>query len=317
MQKRWKLALGIVALLLVIVVLPVLYRQIRPIPRRQLEGVRLADVTYREVAFRNESAGLDLAGMLFVPEGEGPFPAAVIIHGSGTSRRDNSWYLTLAKDLVDSGIVVLLPDKRGSEKSQGDWHRSSLMDLADDTAAAVRYLREQSQVPISKVGIVGMSQGGHIAPLAAERAKDIAFVVNLVGSVTPLREGLVYEETHNLRQMGLLPGVADGVAWLSTSYLVNVSQREFWDAIGEDNPLPHWKKLQVPALVLYGAEDTNVDTAENARLLRSLDRENLEVVVYEGSGHALEDPEGAGIRIIRQEVLERVRAFVQQAAAAE
>lgn len=313
MQKRWKLALGIALLLLAVLVLPVAYRQIWPIPRRQLDGVRLADVTYREVTFRNDPAGLELAGMLFVPKGEGPFPAAVMIHGSGTSQRDNSWYLTLAKDLVDSGVVVLLPDKRGSERSQGDWRKASLMDLADDTAVAVDYLRTVSEPPISKIGIIGMSQGGHIAPLAAERAPEVAFVVNLVGSALPLRDGLMFEETHNLRQMGLLPGVANGAAWLSTSYLVNVSQHEFWQAIREDDPLPYWNKLRVPALVFYGAEDTNVDSELNAQSLRGLGRENIEVVVFEGSGHALEEPEGHGNRIIRPEALERVRKFVHAA----
>ena len=81
--------------------------------------------------------------MLFLPEGNGPFPAAVIIHGSGTSDRDNLWPLTLTQYLRESGIAVLLPDKRGSEKSEGDWRTSSFQDLAGDTFSR-HFLLERS-----------------------------------------------------------------------------------------------------------------------------------------------------------------------------
>jgi hypothetical protein len=100
-----------------VVALPVALRRWRPAPARALEGVKLADSEYREVRFRNAIGGVDLAGMLFVPQGEGPFPSAVIIHGSGTSRRDNAWYLTLCTHLQRNGIAVLLPDKRGSGRA--------------------------------------------------------------------------------------------------------------------------------------------------------------------------------------------------------
>ena len=117
-MKRWRWAIG--ALVVALLFVPVLVQQLLPSEQRQFEGVALADTRHVEIAFRNEIQDLALKGLLFVPEGDGPFPAAVVIHGSGTSRRDNGWYLTLTKHLQDSGIVVLLPDKRGSEKSEGD-----------------------------------------------------------------------------------------------------------------------------------------------------------------------------------------------------
>ena len=87
-----------------------LYDVADPSEPRQLERVALADTGHVEIAFQNEAQDLGLGGLLFVPEGDGPFPAAVVIHGSGTSHRDNGWYLTLTKHLQDNGIVVLLPD---------------------------------------------------------------------------------------------------------------------------------------------------------------------------------------------------------------
>ncbi|MGD9723461.1 MAG: alpha/beta hydrolase family protein [Pirellulales bacterium] len=282
-----------------------------------MEGVKLADTSYREVRFHNSGQGIELAGMLLVPEGDGPFPAAVIIHGSGTSQRDNTWYLTLSGYLQQNGIVVLLPDKRGSEQSKGDWRTASFPDLAGDAAAAVEFLEQQDQVAITQTGVIGMSQGGHIAPLVPDRSDKVAFVVSVVGGAVPMRQALLYEENHNLRQLGLLPGVSNAVAYLSAWHLVHVKQKEFWDAISGYDPLPYWRKIEVPALALYGQEDTNVDAAVNAARLRSLHKPNIEVEVYSGSGHALEDPEGKGDRIFRADALQRIRDFIREVRASE
>jgi pimeloyl-ACP methyl ester carboxylesterase len=139
----------------------------------------------------------------------------------------------------------------------------------------------------------------------------VAFVVNVVGGAVPMREALLYEENHNLRQLGLLPGVSNAVAYLSTWYLTHVKQKEFWDAVSGYDPLPYWGKIGVPALVLYGQDDTNVDTAVNAARLRSLHKPNIEVEVYSCSGHALEDPEGKGNRVFRADALQRIRDFIR------
>ena len=246
------------------------------------------------------------------PSGDGPFPAAVVIHGSGTSSRGNGWYLSLALHLQEQGIVVLLPDKRGSEQSGGDWRTSSFEDLATDTVAAVSYLGDQSDVPVTSVGVVGMSQGGRFAPLVANGSPDVAWVVNVVGGSVTMHEALRYEEIHNLRQLGFLPGVSDVMSY-GTSYLVRtVGDPDFWTAIGDFDPLPHWDSLAVPALVAYGEDDTNVRTEESTRRFRALDHPNIMVVVYSGSGHGIEDPEGQGNRIFRRDALDDIANFIHR-----
>ncbi len=302
-----------VLLLLVVVFLPVVITQLVGVvasSERQFTGVGLEETSYTEVRFRNSAQDLDLAGMLFVPPGDGPFPAAVIIHGSGTSSRHSSWYLTLTQFLQEQGIVVLLPDKRGSEQSGGDWRTASFEDLATDTVAAVSYLTEQSQVPVTSVGVVGMSQGGHIAPLVSERSPDVAWVVNVVGGSVTMHELLVFEETDNLRQMGFLPGVSNVMAHGTSWLLRNVSDRDFWTAIGNFDPIPYWNSMTVPALVVYGEDDTNVPAAESARRLRALVNPNITVTVYPGSGHPIEDPEGQGNRIFRRDALAEIVSFI-------
>jgi len=298
-------------LILLLIAGPVLLKQLLPDERREYEWVSLDTLQYTEVNFRNDAQQLDLAGMLFIPSGDGPFSAAVIIHGSGTSRRDSGWYLTLTSHLQHNGIAVLLPDKRGSEKSAGDWRSADFHDLATDTLAAVEYLQVQDHVAISSIGIIGMSQGGWIAPIVASETSNIDFVVSMVGSAVTPREQLIYEENHNLRQMGFLPGISNAIAMVSTAYIRNVAQAEFWDGVADYDPIPYWSAVDIPALVLYGADDTNVPSEESAKRLQALQMSNLRVEIFEGSGHALQDPAGQGNSIIREEALDAIRSAIK------
>lgn len=310
-----RLLLAVPGVLVLLVVVPVLMAQLREEPKRQFEYTRLADTHHREVRFRNEEQDLELAGLLFVPTGSGPFPAAVVIHGSGTSRRDNGWYLTLVEHLQRNGIAVLLPDKRGSAQSAGDWRTAGFDDLATDTVAAIHFLRQQQEVAVSQIGVIGLSQGGHIAPLVASRAPGLAFVVNVVGSSLPMHELLVYEENHNLRSIGLLPGLSDLLA-RPAAWSVRQRQRSFWEAVGNFDPLPYWRQLSVPALVLYGEDDTNVPSERSAARLRELGNPNIEIRIYAGSGHALESPVGEGESIFRPDALRDLQQFILEHAAA-
>ena len=311
-MKRWRWR--IVVLVLAILFVPVAVQQLLPSESRQLERVALADTRHVEVAFQNKSQNLALAGLMFVPEGDGPFPAAVVIHGSGTSRRDNGWYLTLTKHLQANGIAVLLPDKRGSEQSEGNWKTSSFQDLATDTLAAIEYLREQEAVRVSAVGVVGMSQGGWIAPIVASQDEGLAFLVSMVGSAVTPREQLLYEENYNLRQVGFLPLISNALAYAGYANVRYFAQPQLYDLIVDYDPLPYWQDIGVDSLALFGADDTNVPSAESADRLLSLDNPRIRVEVYEGSGHALESPRGQGSSIIRQDVLEEISRFIHGAA---
>jgi len=308
-MKRW--ILTIVVLALAVVFVPVLVHLLLPLEQRQLERTVLDDTQHVEIAFPNRTQDLSLAGLLFVPEGDGPFSAAVVIHGSGTSQRDNGWYLTLTKHLQDNGIVVLLPDKRGSEKSEGDWRTSSFEDLATDTHAAIEYLRTQRSVPLSGIGVIGMSQGGWIAPLVASQDDDLAFLVSMVGSAVTPREQLLYEENYNLRQAGFLPGISNVLAYVGSANVRYLAQPELYKLIVDYDPLPYWGSTSVDSLALFGTDDTNVPSAESARRLASLNNPHIRMKVYEGSGHALESPVGHGSSIIRHDALEDISGFIR------
>lgn len=311
MHKKWIFALVLIA----VIFGPVIFTQILPHQARHYEGVSFSELKYEEIFFQNKVQNLDLSGMLFLPEGHDPFPAVVIIHGSGTSQRDSLWHLTLVHHLQENGIVVLLPDKRGSEKSQGNWRTSSFEDLATDTIAAVEYLKEQNHVGVSQIGIIGLSQGGRIAPIVATKSSEVSFVVNIVGASVTAHEQLLYEENNNLRDMGFVPGISNAISYLSTFILRKFSQKDFWDAIGNFDPLPYWQDVNIPTLVMYGSEDPNVPTIESKRRFEALNKQNIIVYIYEGSGHALQDPTGQGDSIFREEALVDITRFIDSVVA--
>jgi dienelactone hydrolase len=287
------------------------YAQIARLGSRSFTWVSLDETRHAEVSFMNPVDGTDLAGLIFAPEGEGSFPAAVVIHGSGTSRRNSGWYLTMVSHLQEHGILVLLPDKRGSERSGGDWRTADFDDLAHDALAGVELVKGLDEVDPDRIGLIGLSQGGHIAPLAATLSDEVDFVVSVVGGVVPMKDVLVYEEVHNLRQMGIVPGLSDLLAPLTAWTIIHLRQRKFWSGIADSDPLALWHEVDVDALALFGENDTNVPTRRSVARLESIENPNIQIRVYEGSGHALEDPPGRGTSIFRGDALEHIREFIQ------
>ena len=308
-MKKFNWSVGLLVFLGVVLG-PVLVVQAKGSTNRSYDVVPLSSLQYTEVTFRNKAQDLNLAGMLFVPDGDGPFPAVAIIHGAGTSKRENNWYLTLVNYLQENDVVVLLPDKRGSEKSGGDWRTSSYEDLATDSLAAVDFLKNQDLVEVSKIGIIGMSQGGQISPLVAVQSPDVAFLIDVVGTSLNNYDVLHYEETNNLREMGFLPGISDLIAYPSTFVLRKFTQREFWNAVGNFDALPYWKELSIPTLVMYGGDDPNVPAETSKARLVALNKENITVNIYEGSEHALQDPPGMGNSQFRDEALMDIKNFI-------
>jgi pimeloyl-ACP methyl ester carboxylesterase len=143
-----------------------------------------------EVAYDNTAAKLRLAGTLLLPEGAGPFPAALLITGSGPQDRDESLmghkpFLVLADALARRGIAVLRVDDRGVGSSTGSFATATSEDFAGDAAAGVAYLRGRKEIDAHRVGLVGHSEGGLIGPMVAARSKDVAYVVMLAGPGLP------------------------------------------------------------------------------------------------------------------------------------
>ncbi|QHI37072.1 Esterase EstD [Kordia antarctica] len=141
-----------------------------------------------EVTFKNATAGnIKFAGTLTLPKDVKNPPVVILITGSGAQNRDqellgHKTFLVLSDHLTRQGIAVLRYDDRGTAKSEGDFSVATSFDFASDVEAAMTYLQTRNDVvDVNKIGLVGHSEGGLIAPIVAARNKNVAFCVLLAG----------------------------------------------------------------------------------------------------------------------------------------
>jgi hypothetical protein len=151
-----------------------------------------------EISFSNAAAGVSLAGTLTLPKGAGPFPAALLIAGSGPHDRDEALanhrpFLVLADHLTRKGIAVLRYDKRGIGKSTGLVDTATTLDLAADAQAAIAYLKTRKEIDPAKIALIGHSEGAMIASLIASQTKDVAWVVLLAAPATKGNDTLLIQ----------------------------------------------------------------------------------------------------------------------------
>ncbi len=125
-----------------------------------------------------------------------------------------------------------------------------------------------------------------------------------------MHDMLLYEENYNLREMGFLPGISNAFAYPGSWSLIYARDKGFWDAIGNFDSVPYWRRLSIESLVVYGELDTNTPSIESAAILRSLGKPNIDVRIYEGSGHAVESPVGEGNSLIREDALGDIAEFI-------
>lgn len=162
--------------------------ELAPAKRPQEEAIAVGPRPYwvEEVTFPNASAGIKLAGTLSVPDGRGPFPAVVLIGGTGPGTRDENGFghklfLVLADALNRRGIAVLRYDKRGVGGSGGDFNTATIPDFANDAEAAMTYLKSRPEIAPDHIGLIGHSEGGAIAPMIAVRNASVRFTVLMAG----------------------------------------------------------------------------------------------------------------------------------------
>lgn len=152
----------------------------------------------REVAYVNEVDGARLAGTLTVPPGAGPFPAVLLITGSGPQNRDEEIlghkpFLVIADHLSRSGIAVLRVDDRGIGESTGDLASATTETFAGDAVAGVAFLAAQPQIDAGAIGLLGHSEGGIVAAMVAAESDAVAFIVLLAGPALPGSELMVIQ----------------------------------------------------------------------------------------------------------------------------
>jgi len=160
-------------------------QEIEP-PRRPQEPKPPYPYETEDVTYPNGAAGITLAGTLTYPRSGGPFPAVVLITGSGPQDRDETIFnhrpfKVLADYLSRQTIAVLRVDDRGVGKSTGSFATATSEDFAADALAGVDYLKTHPRIDTKNIGLIGHSEGGLIAPMVANRSGDVAFIVLMAG----------------------------------------------------------------------------------------------------------------------------------------
>ncbi len=255
---------------------------------------RRVEIERREdVRFSN--GDVQLAGTLISPTTAGPHPAVILVHASGPE--DREYLLPFAHFLIRHGIAILGYDKRGVGGSTGDWNKASFDDLAGDVVAGFEYLKTRSDIKRAQIGMLGWSQAGWVMPLAATRAKDLAFLISIAGAGVPGSETTIDQARNEMVANGMRPQMIDQIVELMRLQYDYLRTGQGWDQyvstreriaprMGGNppeafpatqdhpylqfirplivyDPAPTIRQLQLPVLALFGELDNNIMAEKN------------------------------------------------------
>jgi hypothetical protein len=273
--------------------------------RRPQNPVKPYPYREEEVSYANPVASITLAATLTIPPGKGLFPAVLLIPGSGPHDRDEALmghrpFLVLSDYLTRHGIAVLRADDRGVGKSGGNFSTGTTADFATDAEAGVAYLLERPEVNPRKIGLIGHSEGGIIAPMVAARNPNVAFIVMMAGSGVPGDKILVAQTRLIAEAAGQSPVEAEKNANEEREVLALVKNEKDSAALESDlrkrlagkgpeaqvdaqikaltspwfqfflayDPAGTLRKVQCPVLALNGGKDLQVPPTLNLPAIR-------------------------------------------------
>ncbi len=263
------------------------------------EAPRDPGFTEEGVEIRN--GAVSLAGTLLLPLAGAPHPAVVLVHGSGASARDE--WRPEAEHFARHGIAALIYDKRGAGASTGDWSTGSFAELAADALACVAFLRRHAAIRPEYVGLWGLSEGGWVAPLAASRSPEVAFLITVSApGVSPARQEL-YRRKNVLRAAGKSPPAValGGALWNLTCVVMRVTPHRllppggkvrFFSRTLDYDPVPAWERIAQPVLGLWGAQDGDIPVEQSVaiidRALRKAGNVHYTLRVLPDANHRME-----------------------------
>lgn len=303
-------------------------QSVRPTDRPQLPIPPFPYVV-QNVTFANADAGLTLAGTLTTPEGSGPFPAVVLLTGSGAQDRDETIaghkpFAVWADALTRRGIAVLRFDDRGVGGSGGGSMDDTTADFATDARAAMDFLGARPEIDARRIGLMGHSEGASTALIAASAGAPAAFVVMIAGPVVSGADILTEQSRQIVRASGGTPEQVEQAAATQAHFMAAVVDNKDDGAaataavealaieIGQPaeqaaaaarvmgsgwyryfaayDPTADLTALDAPLLALYGDRDRNVPAEQNSPVLARL-KPQAEVLVLSRANHLMQPAE--------------------------
>ena len=243
----------------------------------------------QEIEIPNRSAVLS-ATLRLPDDGHAPYPAVILLHGSGRVTAQEQMDHA-GRRLAALGLAVLAYDKRGVGRSTGEYSNVGVENsvrmfdlLASDAIAAVQALKRRRDIDSTRIGLVGFSQGGWIAPLAASQSADVRFVVAVSGPAVSVGEEIAYS-----RLAGEDPGSEQGLDDDEIARRMHAFRGPF----GFD-PVPVLSALKTPSFWVLGEHDRSIPLRRTLDVLTRLSRErSRELVIHliPGVNHRLMDPQ--------------------------
>lgn len=277
------------------------------------------------VVFKNNLDSISLAGTITYPKMGTDFPAVILISGSGPQDRNSELlnhksFLVIADYLTKRGIAVLRVDDRGTGETEGNYNETGLNGFVNDTKSAIEFLETRSEINHSKIGLIGHSLGGVIAPIIASEETDVSFIVILAGSGIRGDKLMLLQKELIERKMGVPEvGITQGQNNMKGAYDIilksNESEIELQaelkshftkvfgsmlpesqiQSISEQMSIP-WltdfikfdpqtvlSKTKCPVLALNGSNDLQVPPKENLETIEKILKEsgNEDVIIKE------------------------------------
>lgn len=268
----------------------------------------------QQVVFENKAAfGVRLSGTLTTPKDASKSPVVILISGSGPQDRDESLmghrpFFVLADYLTRNGIAVLRYDDRGYGRSTGNHTTATTEDFASDVKAAVEFLKGRKEIDATKIGLMGHSEGGIIAPMVAQANDDIDFIVLLAGTGIPGDEIIMMQVEWLLNSQKASPEVIEktrntqrtimdyaktqdpelykqAVELLVTDIALSEPNKDKQKKLAQDvikqmdspwmkffltyNPVEALKRVKCPVLAVNGTKDMQVPSKQNLEVIES------------------------------------------------
>jgi pimeloyl-ACP methyl ester carboxylesterase len=189
---------------------PIVFNSVDKLPKLNRPQEPKGPFPYKseDVIYENTDAGINLAGTLTFPKSEDPVPAVILLTGSGQQGRDqdiggHKHFWVIADYLTRNGIAVLRVDDRGYGGSTGNFKQSTTGDFAKDAIAGIKYLQERNEIDSKKIGLLGHSEGGSIAAIAATNYDVVAYMVYLAGPGINFEDVVLSQIDERLKMQGV------------------------------------------------------------------------------------------------------------------